>query len=47
MECRANNAEREAELLKEQLKHLKGQLDEVWVSNLLIVDFHCFFKNVQ
>ncbi|QCD79709.1 mitotic spindle assembly checkpoint protein MAD1 [Vigna unguiculata] len=28
MECRANNAEREAELLKEQLKHLKGQLDE-------------------
>ncbi|XP_027915679.1 mitotic spindle checkpoint protein MAD1 isoform X4 [Vigna unguiculata] len=28
MECRANNAEREAELLKEQLKHLKGQLNE-------------------
>ncbi|KAG2406974.1 Mitotic spindle checkpoint protein [Vigna angularis] len=28
MECRANNAEREAELLKEQLKHLKDQLDE-------------------
>ncbi|KAG4965201.1 hypothetical protein JHK85_040176 [Glycine max] len=28
MECRANNAEREAELLKEQLKHLKDQLDK-------------------
>ncbi|CAJ1940453.1 unnamed protein product [Sphenostylis stenocarpa] len=28
MECKANNAEREAELLKEQLKHLKDQLDE-------------------
>ncbi|RDY07536.1 Mitotic spindle checkpoint protein MAD1, partial [Mucuna pruriens] len=28
MECRANNAEREVELLKEQLKHLKDQLDE-------------------
>ncbi|KAJ1400411.1 Spindle assembly checkpoint component Mad1 [Sesbania bispinosa] len=28
MECRANNAEREAELLKEQLEHLKGQLNE-------------------
>jgi len=33
MECRANNAEREAELLKEQLKDLKDQHDEVWVSN--------------
>lgn len=28
MECRTNNAEREAELLKEQLKHLKDQLEE-------------------
>ncbi|KAK7363925.1 hypothetical protein VNO77_06088 [Canavalia gladiata] len=28
MECRANNAESEAELLKEQLKHLKDQLSE-------------------
>ncbi|XP_027332000.1 mitotic spindle checkpoint protein MAD1 isoform X4 [Abrus precatorius] len=28
MECRANNAEKEAELLKEQLKHLKDQLNE-------------------
>ncbi|WJX27728.1 hypothetical protein P8452_16515 [Trifolium repens] len=28
MECRANNAEKEAELLKEQLDHLKDQFNE-------------------
>jgi len=43
MECRANNAEREAKLLKEQLKDLKDQLDEVGVSTFLLVDFYCFF----
>lgn len=29
MECRANNAEREAEMLKEQLDRLKDQFNEV------------------
>ena len=29
MECRANNAEKESELLKEQLEELKSQLNEV------------------
>lgn len=34
MECRAHNAEKESELLQEQLDDLKEQLSEVCISYL-------------
>lgn len=47
MKCRANNAEREAEMLKEQLDRLKDQFNEVCnvQFDLLacFVSLSCFF----
>lgn len=50
MEFRANNAEKESELLKEQLEDLKKQLNEVFlvfgylqfiILLILVLDFDC------
>jgi len=48
MECRANNAEREAELLKEQLDRLKDQFNEVCNVQFDLLDpchFHVPFSS--
>lgn len=47
MECRANVAEKETELLSEQLEESKKQLMEVCFLSLYIFEFYvCFFDKV-